>query len=195
MGRGGRAPTCLGCGSLERHRAVRTLFETIRVREEFARIDLLEMASRRVVPHAWFRAVTPVRDFRRFDPQKMPMPDRSFGVVISMQVLNQVVDVPRALAETMRVLAQDGLACLSFAAPATRAQTETLKAPALGGDRRIYGADFEPELHEMLTGHSVAACEIADPVTGAGDLVYLVAPRFDRLRRIIRQGLDLRLLD
>jgi hypothetical protein len=47
----------------------------------------------------------------------------------------------------------------------------------------------------MLTGHSVAACEIADPVTGAGDLVYLVAPRFDRLRRIIRQGLDLRLLD
>jgi hypothetical protein len=53
----GRLPLCLGCKSLERHRAGRALMEIIRDRELFKQCSLLQFGEPGIVAKGWFRSV------------------------------------------------------------------------------------------------------------------------------------------
>ncbi|WPB84737.1 methyltransferase domain-containing protein [Sediminicoccus rosea] len=199
MSRRGRPPTCLQCGSLERHRAGRQLIDTIRDRAAFKEFSLLDFGDIRVVAGGWFRSIetSAFGSPGAIDPQAIDRPDGSYGFIICYHVLTRVPDHRKALGELTRILSPDGLLVLAYPSPATRAETTDWGAPdpKQHGSYRILGRDFEPELSVCTAGAHVLAVKAVDPVTADDDLVYIVTKDFRWVRRILATKVEVRLLD
>ena len=98
---------------------------------------------------ATFGATQPALEFRRGDAERLPLPDASADVLLSVEASHCYAEIPRFLDEARRVLKPGGLLCWAdFAAPDRSAQ---LAAWSL--------ARFERVDDREITHHVLAAMQ------------------------------------
>jgi len=115
------------------------------------------------------------------DEDRLPFADRSFDLVVSAGVLDQVNDIPGALALIRRVLKPDGLFLAGFVgAGSLPVLREVMMAADLAADRGV-----GPRIHPQID------------VRAAGDLLHragFVMPVADSLPLAVRYGDPVRLM-
>ncbi len=113
------------------------------------------------------------------DEDRHPFPDASFDLVVSIGVLDQVNDVPGALALARRALRPDGLFLAAFLGAGTLA---TLRAAFLAAEGERPVARFHPQIDVRAAGDLLSRAAFALPVADVETLTVRYASMFSLLR-------------
>src|SRR5687768_8684894 len=110
MAPNGRLPRCSGCGSLERHRIFRIMFERLGP-GTFAGWSAIQFSPDPTVDPAWFASyeLSVFGEPGGEDIQAIRRPAGAYDYVGCSHVLEHVADDRRALLELLRIAAPDGL--------------------------------------------------------------------------------------
>lgn len=111
LSRLGNPPRCLTCGSVERHRIIRSIFEAIPA-DRLAAARALQFSPETVVQPAAFARfeISVYGGHNSLDLMRIDRPDASYDWVLANHVLEHVPDDATALREILRILAPDGIA-------------------------------------------------------------------------------------
>ncbi|MGH6924999.1 MAG: class I SAM-dependent methyltransferase [Propylenella sp.] len=190
----GKLPRCAGCGSLERHRMFRKMFERLGP-SEFAAMRAIQFSPDPTLDPKWFRSfvLSAYGMGDGIDIQSIPRPDGAYDFVACSHVLEHVADDRKALNELLRIIAPDGLLFLVVPDPFREEKTREwgFPKPEKHGHYRVYGADFSERLTRYLPDQAVISYMAEDPVTGERDGSFLL-PKSPARRRWIeaRLGAD-----
>lgn len=184
MSPGGLPPRCIGCGSLERHRAYRTVFDAIA--PVFATASVLQFSddpSARRDRYASFE-MSVFGGENHLDMSAIDRPDGTYDLVIANHVLEHVADDLAAMAELDRVTSHTGIVFLSV--PDLLRNDHTVEYGEARADKhghwRIYGPDIRARwLAAVPTWHGIGVMA-TDPVTGEADRATLLSRSTGRLR-------------
>jgi hypothetical protein len=193
---GNIAPLCAGCGSFERHRAVRQIFDQLRPRN-FRTLEALQFGNDRGVAGGWFKSFRRASDSQK-DPkspplslEKIALPDATVDAVICSFVLEMVADYRSAVREIGRVISDHGFGFIAVQSPHIRKVTQELSTtkPNQGGRKRTFGLDFETELATLLPDLHVIRTVGVDPVTMVEGWGYFITMDDDFAAYIFERGL------
>lgn len=106
------------------------------------------------------------------DEDRIPFADASFDLVVSVGVLDQVNDVPGALALARRVLRPDGLFLAAFAGAGT---LSTLRSCMMEAESERPAARFHPQIDVRSAGDLLSRAGFALPVADVETLVVRYA--------------------
>ncbi|HLY57368.1 MAG TPA: class I SAM-dependent methyltransferase [Stellaceae bacterium] len=187
----GLPPACTACGSLERHRAFRSIFNTYRS-PRFKEWSCLMFSKDPSVATGWFGRF----EYSIFgtatglDVQAIDRPSRSFDVVVCNHVLEHVSDYRRALREIGRITTPGGFAFISFPNPKARALTDDwgYPKPEQHGHYRIFGRDVEEVFKAELPDFHALRASGRDPSTGETDIAYILTRSDDRFAEVFERG-------
>ena len=188
MSLGGSLPACRSCGSLERHRIVRSVWNSV-IRDGVSRLTAIQFSQDPSVDKEWFHSLYVSEYGKRnsLDLENIDRPSDSYDVVICNHVLEHIRDDRRAFREIMRILKTTGLFQFTVPLPQTRAVTEEWGYPDHPhGHYRLYGRDLVDRFAEARPGVKFLCVPGVDHVTGEPDLVYfafLDERRLDSVRR------------
>lgn len=192
----GIPPHCAGCGSFERHRVVRQIFDKVRP-HRFSSLHALQFGRDRGIAGGWFRS------FRRADEapktgqdgplslDRIALPDAGMDVVVANYVLESTPDYRLALREIGRVISDHGFAFIAVQSPQLRAATQEFSRAADGAtDRyRSFGRDIEPELASLLPDLHVIRVVGQDPSTEVEGWGYFITMDDDFAAYLFERGL------
>jgi SAM-dependent methyltransferase len=182
----GVAPQCVRCKSLERHRAIRELY------------DLIPSLTKgwRAFQFAPDSSVDP-KAFRSFkgsvygrsggvDMQNTGFPDGAFDIIISNHVLEHVPDDVKALRESLRIVMPNGVVHVCAPSPIYRWETEDwgFADPNKNYHYRIYGCDFPMQMCKRIGDLLCLGVLGRDPVTRVPDFIYFFSRRADHLKAL-----------
>ncbi|MET0384284.1 MAG: hypothetical protein ABW032_12765 [Burkholderiaceae bacterium] len=193
----GMPPCCLGCGSLERQRAMRLVTQALPPGFLEGRLAL-QITRGNGLPETVFRRC----DTWAVDGCMDRMRSRDgagVDLLAFSHLLEYVQDDLDGFDNMMRRLSPRGLLLACFAAPWSRPSTlEPAGSAGHGGPLRLYGRDLARHFRCAQRGLTVLAVEAADPCTGGREVVHLFFKNGDDAASA-RQGLsagggDLRLL-
>ena len=165
-------PKCSTCGSLERHRAIRVIYDVLR--PELGAMTALHFAPDQSVDESMFRYYrgSTYGDDSSLDMMNIDLPDNSFDWVISNHVLEHVRDDVLGILQCLRV-AGDGVVHVNAPLANLRAKTDDwgFADPDKTFHFRHYGADLGVSICDKVgCGGFAAVCR--DPVTEAMDVVF-----------------------
>ena len=173
----GRAPRCLGCESLERHRLNRLLFQALPIGALAWRRALQFSPDIALVP-AWFRSfeVSVYGGENSLDLQRSDRPDAAYDLVSLSHVLEFVPDDYASMTELIRVLSPQGVLHLVLSAPLIRERSED-HATAQGVHQyfHLYGRDFAKRFALRERGLEMLVVRVSDPVTDTAEAVHLLS--------------------
>lgn len=192
----GIPPACAGCGSFERHRIVRHIFDKVRP-HRFNSLSALQFGRDRGIAGGWFRS------FRRADDEPktgkalpltlehIALPDAGIDVVVANYVLEALPDHRLALREIGRVISDHGFAFIAVQSPHLRTVTQELPRTAQGStDRyRTFGRDLEAELASLLPDLHVIRVVGQDPATLVEGWGYFITMDDDFAAFLFERGL------
>ena len=192
----GSPPLCTNCGSLERHRIYRAVFNKIR-NATFKSAVCLQFSKDPSVAHGWFERheLSIFGSANNVDIQHIERATATYGIVVCNHVLEHVSDYRSAINELVRITKPDGFLFLSFPNPLQRAATNDwgYPKPEQHGHYRVFGRDIEEVFARIVPQVHVIAIEEADPVTGAVDSAYVLTRSDAWLGRIFERGCRARL--
>jgi SAM-dependent methyltransferase len=170
-------PYCVGCGSLERHRALRSMYMRLHEAIRFADFDVLQISDDSAVLRSWFRTIT-VSIYggeNSVDVQDAPYADGTFDLIICNHVLEHVADDQKAIQELVRLLRPEGILQLGIPDPVRRAATDDWGFPRREdhGHFRLYGMDVLKMFRRLPVLCFLVTVRFADPVTGMEDIYFL----------------------
>lgn len=179
---------CLGCLSLERHRALRAVWQAVDL-PALKTARVLQFSQDPAIDRAWFGQyeVSVYEGENSLDLQAIDRPDGAYDVVICNHVLEHVPDDALALSELLRVTAPDGFVEFTVPDPLYRDKTRDWGYPdhSQHGHFRLYGADLLPRLMARTGPVPWFAAGTADPVSGRPDVVFFLAHRQEVLDRLV----------
>jgi SAM-dependent methyltransferase len=184
MAPNGTLPRCSVCGSLERHRIFRLMFERLGP-ETFATWSAIQFSPDPTVDPSWFRSFElSVFDEGGMDIQAIPRPDGAYDYVGCSHVLEHVSDDRAALLELLRIAAPNGLLYLAFPDPFREEKTRDwgFPKPEKHGHYRVYGGDVVERFAAYIPAQWVLAYMGEDPVTGEREGAFLLPRSEARLR-------------
>jgi SAM-dependent methyltransferase len=171
----GAWPNCLNCGSLERHRIIRRIFQALpncfldwRRGIQFSRDPGIEQR--------WFSAfeLSIYGHDNSIDTQDIQRANASFDFIALNHVLESVPDDRKAFRELCRVLSHRGFMLISFGGMMGRDVTVDLPEPLYDWKAyRLYGQDVLSRLRCRQAGMTVLVVEETDPCTGVREPVHL----------------------
>lgn len=173
----GAPPRCAACGSLERHRAHRTVFSALGPAFAAHRRCLQFSPDPSVDPASFARhEVSVYGTAEGLDLQAIDRPDGSADAIVCNHVLEHVADDRAALRELARVLSPGGFLFLSVPDPIRmEATVEYGRAREdRHGHYRLYGPEVEALIAGAMAGFSALAVDARDPVSGAADRAFLI---------------------
>ena len=179
MSRSGQLPACVSCGSLERHRTVRAVWQPL-VGAELRRLKAIQFSLDPSVNKDWFDylEVSIYEKRNSLDLEDIYRLSGSYDIVICNHVLEHIEDDRRAFREIMRVLTPSGFFQFTVPLPWTRAVTEEWGYPDRPhGHYRLYGRDVIDRFAEARPGTRFLCVPCGDPVTGEPDFVYFAFPK------------------
>jgi len=187
----GKLPTCADCGSLERHRILRRVWNALPRRFlEYARA--LQFSRDPSVEPDWFGAheESIFGTDTSIDIQAIDREDGSYDVVICNHVLEHVEDDRIAFRELMRVLTDDGFLQLTVPSPISRSETEEwgYAREDFHGHYRHYGLDLIDRFQACVEDARMLYVRSRDAATGIEDYVFFWSrseATLDRLRRAL----------
>ena len=171
----GFLPRCEQCNSLERHRAIRSVWMALPHDWLKHRIAIQISSDRSILP-AWFKnyELSIYGGKNSLDLENIEREDKSVDIIICNHVLEHIKDDFKAFREMMRVLRPEGFLQLTVPNPMAVAKTYDWGYPKeeQHGHFRIYGKDiverFKRAIPEVLVHQLIAR----DPVTEVEDYVY-----------------------
>ena len=182
-----KPPKCGKCGSLERQRSLRQLYETIG-QEYFRKASCIQFSGDSAAPGEWFESqlISNYGGQNSQDVRSIQFPDETFDWVICNHVLEHIDDHLTALKELVRVCTTDGAIQVSFPMPHFKALTEDwgFAKPECNGHYRTYGADV---VDEFLRKSGAAAClavVVGDSVTGEWNNSYILGKSQARITQL-----------
>lgn len=167
-------PACRSCGSLERHRTVRAVWNQL-IGLDLIRLKAIQFSLDRSVDRDWFRTLEISIYGKRnsLDLEDIDRPCDRYDVVICNHILEHIRDDRQAFREIMRILKPTGLFQFTVPLPQSRAVTEDWGYPDHPhGHYRLYGRDLVDRFGEARPGTKFLCVPGVDPVTGERDLVY-----------------------
>jgi len=178
-----KLPKCTRCGSLERHRIARGLFDRIRD-DRFGGMDVLQFSRDASTNPKWFGSfeLSVFGKINSLDLQKIDRPSRKYDIVVCNHVLEHVPDDRAALKELYRIVRTNGVVFLSVPDPIRRAKTMDwgFADDNRHGHFRSYGGDIVQRFAETIPRSIVLAYHGIDTVTGVSDLIYLICKSASR---------------
>ena len=179
LARGGQPPRCASCGSLERHRIVRGLFDALDA-DFFSGRKVLQFSPDPATPADRFATVeiSVHGGSNSLDLAAIDRPDGMYDWVVANHVIEHVEDDLASMREMLRVIGPSGVVQLTAPSPSTRLWTDEwgYPDPADHGHYRIYGCDLPIRLAPAI-GAAVGLQAIGrDQVTGRRDVVYFFTP-------------------
>jgi SAM-dependent methyltransferase len=171
-------PVCTGCGSLERHRIFRRIFESLEP-EGFSELSCLQFSLDPSIDPAWFarRDISIYGHRNSLDLQAIDLPDGAYDIVVCNHVLEHVEDDRAAIRELCRITSPDGFVFLSTPQPKNRYATRDwgyAKADE-HGHFRVYGMDIVEKFSDEVPHMTLTCLWSTDPVTGTFDVAFLLA--------------------
>lgn len=184
----GAMPRCLGCGSLERHRIFRLMFDSLGP-EAFGTWKAIQFSPDPTVDPSWFASheLSVFGGSGGIDIQAIDRGDGAYDFVICSHVLEHVGDDRSALRELLRITQPDGLLFLAFPDPFRESTTRDwgFPKPEKHGHWRVYGADVGRLFAECIPDQPVLAYRGQDPVTGEWEGAFLLPRSRMRHRWIV----------
>jgi len=195
----GKSPHCIGCGSLERHRANRLLFESLPL-GFFSWRRALQFSHDMAPSPGWFQhfEISIYGGANSLDLQRIDRADDAYDLVSLSHVFEFVPDDQAAFKEVVRILSPSGLIHLVLSQPDSRAKSLDFEA-ATGthGYFHLYGRDFAERFELSARGLHLLIVAGHDPATGARELTHLVAKSaalLDAIRTALGHAAGLRAL-
>lgn len=177
----GLCPGCATCRSLERHRIIRAVWETVRAHYPLETFACLQFAEDPSIVPKWFGDfyLSVYGGENSMDMQSIPLPDNAVDVVICNHVLEHVADDGKALRELLRVIRPNGFLQIAVPLPLERDTTEDWGYPdeAQHGHYRIYGKDVIALFARNCPGAYLLSVMAKDVCTGVRDIVFFLSHR------------------
>lgn len=174
----GIPPTCEKCGSLERHRALRSIFNRLDT-SLFTDLIALQFSLDPSIDEKWFRRCDRSIYGKRnsYDLQKIPLPVGAYDVVVCNHVIEHVEDDRAAFTELCRITSARGFAFVSVPNPAERQKTADwgYPNPEDHGHYRVYGADIVDRIKAYLPDTWCVMIKDTDPVTRREDIGFILS--------------------
>lgn len=190
-------PKCEKCGSLERHRAFRSVFDRFRS-VKFRTLSCLMFSRDPTVAKGWFGSMrySLYGTDSSLDVQAIDVPDAEYDVVVCNHVLEHVPRYEEGLRELMRVTKPSGFLFVSFPAPHYKRITSDwgYAKPEMHGHYRVFGSDIEQKLPAILPGIGILRVIGTDPATATEDRAYFFSRNRDFLAELPRKGIDCQVL-
>jgi SAM-dependent methyltransferase len=176
MARNGSPPKCAECGSLERHRVVRQVYDAIPT-EELNSTHALQFSNDSAAPKERFQSFE-VSQFGGDNSLDMTHIDRkngSYEWVIANHVLEHVDNDHSAIQELLRILSDDGTIQLTVPTPSTALETWEIAGTGLNchQHRHGYGSDLPLRFAAELSSCFGLQIVCQDVPTDRWDVVYL----------------------
>ncbi len=173
---GGLPPKCAVCGSLERHRIVRQVYDAV-PSDILASAVALQFSDDPASPKERFQSVE-ISQFGRdnsLDMTRIDRDDASYDWIIANHVLEHVHDDHAAIRELLRVVSDNGVIQLTVPTPSTALETWELPEPDPESfdHWRGYGSDLPLRLAAELNGSFGLQVVCRDTPTDGWDVVYL----------------------
>jgi len=190
-------PMCAKCGSLERHRVFRALFNGFRT-VQFRSMSCLMFSKDSSVAGGWFGSMrySIYGTESSLDVQDIALPDGAFDVVVCNHILEHVPRYEAGLTEICRIISPTGFAFVSFPNPHHREVTLDwgYPKPEMHGHYRLFGSDIEAKLPLLLPGVGILRLVGRDPVTGTEDRAYIFSKNRDFLNKITEREITYQFL-
>lgn len=171
----GLAPRCLQCGSLERHRVLRRVFQALPLGFLNWRHGLQFGTDPGIAPH-WFKhhEISAAGDAGGLDIQAIARADGSCDFISLVHVLESVPDDIAAFGELCRVLSPRGLLQICFGGTEDREHTIDLDQPmSEWRTRHLYGRDVRQRFDCEERGLTMLVVEESDVCTGMREIIHL----------------------
>jgi SAM-dependent methyltransferase len=186
----GAMPRCTRCGSLERHRISRIMFDRLGP-GTFAGWSAIQFSPDPTVDPAWFGSfeLSVYGEPGGIDIQATDLSDARYDYVGCSHVLEHVGDDGAALRELVRIAARDGLVYLSVPDPVREPVTRDwgFPKPEKFGHWRVYGRDIGERFGRHIPGQPVLAYFGQDPVTGEWADAFLLPRSTARYRWVLQR--------
>jgi hypothetical protein len=182
----GKPPACANCGSLERHRTLRAIFENLPLRL-FYRANILQFSRDVALEPRWFHSFerSVFGEENSLDLQRIDRPDYSYDMISLNHVIEFVPDARAAFHELSRILTARGLVQIGFSGADTRPACLHYDEPrGLHGHYHLFGADLAVYFDLPALGMECRAVSGGDPVTGAIESFHFFTRCEDVLRAL-----------
>lgn len=180
-------PRCGNCGSLERHRIVRQVYDAI-PSDIFSDARALQFADDPAAPRERFKSFE-ISNYgleNSLDMASIDRRDGSYDWLIANHVLEHVEDDFAAMRELRRIITGDGVIQLTVPSPSSALETWDLPeaVPTGFGHWRGYGSDLPMHFSTELKGGFGLQVVCRDEPTHRWDVVYLFMNSHDIMRTI-----------
>lgn len=173
--RHGLCPRCTNCRSLERHRALRLIYNAIP--DSFlGAADCLQFAPDPAAPRDRFASfeISIYGAQNHLDMMRIDRADGSYGWVVANHVIEHLANDLAGMGELMRIAGPQGIVQVTVPAPKARLQSQAMPTPdnLASFHFHIYGSDFPKTMKPALGGGAGIAAIATDPSTGTFDVAY-----------------------
>jgi hypothetical protein len=192
LGASGMPPKCGACKSLERHRALRSVYQALEPHLPFTEMSALQFSNDRSVESNWFESyeISVYKVANSIDIEAVDRKDGQYDAVICNHVLEHVKEDDTALGELMRITSERGFLQISVPGSCRMEKTRDwgFPDPSKHGHYRQYGMDFELKYRSVF-GDDIRKIAVGapDPVTGAPCLFFFFTRNAAAADVIIRQ--------
>ncbi len=186
-------PRCEGCGSLERHRIARQVYDAIPV-GILKNARALQFADDPGAPRERFKSyeLSIYGHENSLDLANIDRPTGSYDWVIANHVLEHVQDDSAAMLELRRIVTSDGVIQLTVPSPSSAIETWDIPIsdPAAFEHWHGYGSDLPLHFSTELKGIFGLQVVGRDGPTNRWDVVYLLMNSRDTMLTIGNALLD-----
>jgi predicted SAM-dependent methyltransferase len=188
----GHAPSCVKCGSGERQRAIRKIYNKI-PKEILEKCKALQFSNDNSVDRNAFASfeVSVYGGNNSLDMMDIERENESYDWIVSNHVLEHVADDIQAIQELLRILTPLGVIHINIPNPVYNLETRDwgYPDPKTHGHYRHYGSDFLLRVDKALTSaYAIQVVEI-DDITDTLELVYFISKSFNVLVQQIGRSL------
>lgn len=187
LARGNQTPRCVKCRSLERHRALRLIYDNI-PDEFFSSAKCLQFARDNAAPRDRFDSfeLSVFDEENSIDMMRIDRPDASYDWVIANHVVEHLANDLAGMAELMRIAGPCGIVQITVPAPKARLKSEVLPWPDLVKTFHFhtYGSDFPLLMKPALKGCAGLEVISRDPSTQTWDVAYFFSASRSHLYKL-----------
>ena len=190
VAKSGQNPKCSNCGSLERHRIVRKIYNSLP--DEFLKDkSALQFSTDPGIPQKRFAnvVISVFEAENSLDITNINKPDNCFDWVIANHVLEHVKDDVAAFAEMLRIVNVEGIVQVTVPTPHSQLWTKDwgYADESAYGHYRGYGSDLPNRFGTVpieFTGVQIIGWDSV--VTGRWDIVYFFSPTKSTIERLAK---------